>query len=284
MEKLKTFLKWRWIRVLQVWNRAPIRAQGGIWVLIPAVALFISFLTAIYGNLSRASIEYDIQRKFKAVRQYNDLLTLMIDAETGERGVLLTKRQEFLEPYQKAISEIPNTITNLNETIQAEPGEKPRQERIGNLAKIQDLINRQLASLKKSQDFVAAPKSDEELYQHLNGGKSLMDEIRGRIGEMQNEEERLFTERVEEINSIRNRDYIVIFISLGIGLLARLVSFYLFERGIVRRIHRLTENVCAINNEKSLRYPFSKKNDAIGLLEEEIAKIAEQKNLEIKSK
>ena len=111
-----------------------------------------------------------------------------------------------------------------------------------------------------------------------------MDEIRGHIGEMQNEEERLLTERIEEINSIRNRDYFVIFISLGIGLLARLVSFYLFERGIVRRIHRLTENVCAINKGESLRYPFSKKNDAIGLLEEEIAKIAEQKNLEIKSK
>ena len=77
MEKLKTFLKWRWIRALQIWNQTSIRAQGGIWVLIPAVALFISFLSAIYGNLSRASIEYDIQRKFKAVRQYSDLLTLL---------------------------------------------------------------------------------------------------------------------------------------------------------------------------------------------------------------
>ena len=110
MGRLKVFLKWRWIRALQIWNHTSIRAQGGIWVLIPAVALLISFLTAIYGNLSRDSIEYDIQRKFKAVRQYNDLLTLMINAETGERGYVLTKRQEFLEPYQKAVSEIPNTI------------------------------------------------------------------------------------------------------------------------------------------------------------------------------
>jgi CHASE3 domain sensor protein len=101
MGKLSTTVRWRWFRALRFWNHLPIRAQGGITVFIPVVAILVSFAFAIYGNLSRASREDDIQRKFTIVRQYSDLLTLMIDAETGERGFLLTRRAEYLEPYKK---------------------------------------------------------------------------------------------------------------------------------------------------------------------------------------
>lgn len=275
----QTFLKWRWIRALQIWNRAPIRAQGGILALIPIVAVIVSFVVAIYGNRTRAWIEYDIQRKFQMVRQYNDLMSLMVDAETGERGFLLTKRPEYLEPYQKAVEQIPSVIVSLKENIDLEPGENPRIARQIGLAKIQDLINRQLASLKISQDFTRNGKSDEELYAHLKNGKNLMDAIRAEISTMQTKEQELLTERIEEINYIRYRDYIFVFIALFVGLLMRLIAFYMFDRGIVRRIDRLTENVRLINRSEDLKVPPPKKDDAIGLLEQEIVKIAEQKDL-----
>ena len=279
MQSLKNFLKWRWIHALQIWNLAPIRAQGGILALIPIIAVLVSFIVALYGNRTRAWIEYDIQRKFKMVRQFNDLLTLMVDAETGERGFLLMRRAEYLEPYQKAVEQIPPTIASLRETIELEPGEKPRVERLERLAKIQDLINRQLASLKKSQEYARNNKSAEELYAHLQGGKNLMDEFRTEIGAMQNKEEELLAERIEEINFIRYRDYLFVFIALFVGLLMRFISFYLFDRGIVRRVNRLTESVKQINKGDVLKVSPPKKDDAIGLLEQEIVKMAEQRNL-----
>jgi CHASE3 domain sensor protein len=274
MGKLRTILKWRFVRALQIWNQLPIRAQGGITVLIPIVAVLVSFGFAIYGNRSRAARQDDIQRKFAAVRQYNDLLTLMIDAETGERGLLLTRRAEYLEPYQKAITEIPKTVGQLKETIENEPGEKPRVERLEGLAKIQYLINRQLASLKESQNYLGSDKSPEQLYAHLQNGKSLMDEIRAAIAAMQNKEAILLSDRIEEINSIRNRDYIVIFITLLIGVLVRIVSFYLFDRGIVRRVDRLTEYVGSIIKGKPANFVGSRKSDAVGGLEEKIVELA----------
>ncbi len=279
MQSLKTFLKWRWIRALKIWNLAPVRAQGGILALIPVIAVLVSFFVAIYGNRTRAWIEYDIQRKFKMVRQYNDLLTLMVDAETGERGFLLTKRAEYLEPYRKAVEQTPLTLASLKENIELEPGEKPRISRLEGLDKIQDLINRQFASLKESQEYVGSGKNAEQLYAHLQDGKSLMDAIRTELGTMQNKEEELLAERIEEINFIRYRDYLFVFIALFVGLLMRIVAFYLFDRGIVRRINRLTENVSQINKGLILQVPPVKKDDAIGLLEQEIVKIAKQKNL-----
>jgi CHASE3 domain sensor protein len=276
MGKLRTNLKWRRLRALRIWNRLPIRAQGGITVFIPIVAVLISFGFAIYGNLDRAARQESIQRKFSAVRQYGDLLTLMVNAETGERGFLLTGRAEFLEPYGTAVEEIPKTIEQLKATIEAEPGEKPRLERLEGLAVIQELVNRQIIQLKESQNFTRSEKSGDELYRHLQNGKTLMDEIRARIDAMQNTEETLLSERIEEINSIRNRDYIVIFVVLLIGVLVRIVSFYLFDRGIVQRVARLTEYVDGIIKREPTKFIRSKKTDAVGALEDKIVELADQ--------
>jgi len=276
MKKFRTILKWRFVRALRIWNRLPIRAQGGITVFIPIVAVLISFVFAIYGNLARAARQESIQRKFTAVRQYGDLLTLMVNAETGERGFILTGRTEFLEPYGTAVEEIPKTIAQLKETIEAEPGDKPRLERLEGLVVIQELINRQLVQLKESQNFTRTEESKDELYRHLQNGKSLMDQIRAKIGAMQNTEETLLTERIEEINRIRNRDYILIFIVLLIGVLVRIVSFYLFDRGIVRRVGRLTEYVDGIIKNEPINFIRSKKTDAVGALEKKIVELADQ--------
>ncbi len=274
MADLRTTIKWRWIRALQVWNRLPIRAQGGITVLIPLFAVLISFGFAIYGNLSRASRQEDIERKFKAVRQYSDLLTLMIDAETGERGFILTHRPEFLEPYKKATEEIPATIEQLKETIEAEPGEKPRQERIDGLAHIQGLINSQLVHLLKSQEFSLQTVGSQQLYEHLTAGKATMDEIRTSISAMQNQEATLLSERIEEINFIRIRDYVIILVTLLIGVLVRVVSFYLFDRGIVQRVHRMTAYVDSVIKGEPTKFIASKKTDALGSLEERVFELS----------
>lgn len=275
-EKLKTILKWRFVRALQIWNRLPIRAQGGVTVFIPIVAVMVSFAFAIYGNLNRAARQDDIQRKFTAVRQYGDLLTLLVDAETGERGFLLTGRNEYLEPYRRAVAEIPQTIEQLKATVENEPGDKPRTERLAGLATIQNSINLQLALLKESQTYAPGGKNADEISVHLGKGKFLMDEIRREIARMQNREATLLGDRIEEINSIRNRDYIVVFIVLLVGVLVRVISFYLFDRGIVRRIRRLTAYVDEIIKGEPTNYALSKKTDAIGDLEEKICELGER--------
>ncbi len=272
-------MKWRWVRFLTIWNRAPIRAQGGILSLIPIVAVVVSFIFAIHGNNQRGWIEYDIQRRFKLVRQYNDLMNLMINAETGERGFLLTNREEFLAPYNEAVKDIPPQIEALKQTIQEEPGDKQRQERFDSLAKVQNLIEQQLVSLTKSQQFRIDGERRAALFEHLQNGKNLMDAIRANLGEMQDRDAELLSERVEEINSIRKRDYILLFVVLFVGVLMRGISFYLFDRGIVRRVNRLTETVKQINGSETIKVPPPKKQDAIGLLEQEIVKIASRKDL-----
>src|SRR5688572_8507945 len=42
-----------------------------------------------------------------STRQLQTVLTLLQDAETGQRGLLLTNKSEYLEPYRNAVSELP---------------------------------------------------------------------------------------------------------------------------------------------------------------------------------
>ena len=59
-----------------------------------------------------------------------------------------------------------------------------------------------MADLAWQQQYVTAPNTvDTEVYYHLANGKQAMDEIRANLNAMQSEEDRLLTERVQEINA-----------------------------------------------------------------------------------
>jgi len=166
------------------------------------------------------------------VRVLNEVVTLMVNAETGMRGYLLTKRNEFLQPYATASQELPSAMSDLRALAEAEPDHDPRINKLHLLNQIQLLIYRQMADLTWQQQYVTAPNTfDTEVYNHLAGGKRTMDEIRAKLNAMQNEEGLLLTERVQQINAIRRRDYLAIILALVIGLGTRLIARYLFSKG-----------------------------------------------------
>ena len=218
--------------VTRLWCRIPLRVQVKILVILPLLAITISAVLALFGNHQRANIQADIQRHFQMVRDLNEVVTLMVNAETGMRGYLLTKRDEFLQPYATASQKLPSAMSDLRSLAEAEPSYDPRLDKLRLLNQIQLLIDRQMADLTWQQQHVTAANTfDTEIYYHLANGKRTMDEIRATLNAMQSEEQRLLTERVQELNAIRQRDYLAIILALFIGLGTRLIARYLFNKG-----------------------------------------------------
>lgn len=218
--------------VTRLWRRIPLHAQEKILAVFPLLAITLSAFLALFGNHQRAHIQADIQRHFQMVRDLNEVVTLMVNAETGMRGYLLTRRDEFLQPHATASQKLPSAMSDLRALVEAEPGDDPRLKKLRLLNQIQLLIDRQMADLIWQQQRVTAPNTfDTEVYSHLAYGKRTMDEIRGALNAMQNEEDRLLSQRIEEINAIRKRDYFAIFIALFIGLGTRLIARHLFGKG-----------------------------------------------------
>lgn len=263
--------------IVSPWRRVPLRIQGMITVGLPLLAIVISAALALLGNHQRARIEADVHRHFQMASGMSDVLTLMVNAETGMRGYLLTQREEFLHPYAAAAQNLSTAMLRLRALAEAEQEPSSHLKKLRWLAQLQSLIDLQMADLAKQQQYVSQPNTIKmEIYSHLIYGKRLMDKIRANLSVMQAEEERLLNERISEINTIRQRDYFAVFLILIVAVAARLIAWYLFKIDILRRIKHLVDNARSLRRGDRLPFLPSGKLDALGDLEREIALASEQ--------
>jgi CHASE3 domain sensor protein len=122
-----------------------------------------------------------------------DLLSEMKDAETGQRGFVITGDESYLEPYKAALGTIPATVADVRKLTADNPDQQRR------ITTIAPLIDTKLAELKgvielrRNQGFDAAAKIVQ-----TNVGKTHMDQIRALAGEADQEERDLLKKRSEE--------------------------------------------------------------------------------------
>ncbi len=104
----------------------------------------------------------------------NDVLSTYKDAETGQRGYLLTHDESYLTPYKSAVNLIPSQLADLD--AKARAGLLPQQD-VDQLRHLGDL---KLAELKKTIDLAQQPSGSIAALAvvRTNVGKEYMDNIR----------------------------------------------------------------------------------------------------------
>ena len=157
------------------------------------------------------------------------VVSAMKDAETGQRGYLITGEDRYLEPYDSALSAIKDQVQRLKQLIE----DDPRQQ-----ARIVPLEEQISAKLKELGRTVALRKKDPEAARQIvltDEGKSIMDAIRGQVREMEQEEGAALVLREQQ----SRRSYVVsvltmlfaLILSLGmVGVLFHLLRRHLWER------------------------------------------------------
>lgn len=108
-------------------------------------------------------------------RLITDLFAAVVEAETSQRGFLLTRRDEYLEPYRKALPRVDVSRLRLQELL-VQHGDAPLRTLNDRLFQ---LVGKRLAELE------AMLKLDQEAGRtaaldllHTNFGKDAMDELR----------------------------------------------------------------------------------------------------------
>ena len=264
-----------------LWQHLPLKGLGVLSAVLPMVAVAASAVLAFVGNQNRQRMETAVTRHFEMVERLGDLLTLMLNAETGLRGHLLTRRAEFLEPFAFAQRSLPDELESLRAFIEAEPGAGPRGQKRARLEQIRGTVGQEMTLLARLRDArsIEAPGTagSEGLSAQLIQSKALMDHLRDQLRGMKDEEKRLLGQRLEEIRQVRRRDYLSISLALLLGLATRAVVFWLFNRRVVRRIEQLTANVRALAANEPPPHAPSGHHDAIGELEQELANAQTQR-------
>jgi len=124
------------------------------------------------------------------IQELERLVSDLKDAETGQRGYLLTGEEKYLEPYQTALGLLESRLAGLKQLARDNPARQQRLAGIETLAlqKISEL--KQTIELRRSRGLPAALEVVTTDY-----GKKLMDQIRQRVADVQNDENRLLQER-----------------------------------------------------------------------------------------
>ena len=68
----------------------------------------------------------DVQHTYEVRRQARELILALVDAETGQRGFLLTQDQAYLDPYRAAVASMDATYRNLLAMLADNPAQKAR--------------------------------------------------------------------------------------------------------------------------------------------------------------
>ena len=157
----------------------PIKILAGVFLF---VALALAVLTAIlsFADWRAFGAARKISRERREVWSATvGLRAAVEDAETGQRGYLLTGDPRYLEAYLNALREVNQNMDRLTAAVDPVPSER---ERVGIL---RELVVRKMAELNETTVLRRAGNAEAALAIVTTGrGKELMDRIRAACQEI----------------------------------------------------------------------------------------------------
>jgi CHASE3 domain sensor protein len=159
--------------------------------LLVTAALAALMLAAVFwlGARNRSDAEW-VAHSLAVRGQLTQVLNQVQSAETGQRGYLLTGRDVYLGPYNRALELLPQGLDQLAELVSDNPRQHPP------LAELRQLVRDKLDELNSTIVQRQAGHADAALaIVNNDNGFRLMQKIRQSITSMQAEEDRLLAER-----------------------------------------------------------------------------------------
>jgi PAS domain S-box-containing protein len=153
------------------------------WYLAGALLILgvVSFLSYQDWSAFQSSAP-QVQHSRALLQQIEQVSTSIRDAETGQRGFVLTGNPEYLEVYNQAANGLPSQLNGLRASVANEPDLRTRVATLSGLIdeKLDEL--KQTVVLRQNEGFKAALSMVE-----TNQGKHAMDDIRKIGTDLQNE-------------------------------------------------------------------------------------------------
>jgi len=160
--------------------------------LILAV-LIINALVSYGATRRLIDHEQQVTHTSKVLAELESVMSTMKDAETGERGYLITGETPFLEPYQEAIGQINGRLERLRQLT----ADDPNQQAL--IPALERRIADRLDNLKRQIERKKSGASEGVRQVVLSGvGRRQMDDIRRHIAGMQSLENDLLKRQSDE--------------------------------------------------------------------------------------
>ncbi|MDZ8053620.1 MAG: response regulator [Aulosira sp. ZfuVER01] len=191
-----------------------------------------------------------------------DLTSRLQQAETGQRGYIITGEKPYLEPYQTAIQSLEQPIKQLRTLTTDDSHQQRRLDMLEPLITERVNVMQSVIDVRQSQGFEAAQKVVLQ-----NQGKRLMERIRNLIEEMKTQERQLLNQRSSKAQAAAGETLATITYGIPISFILIALIGYVLSRNIskpLREISRVSEKIA--DGDLSANLPHTERQDEVGIL------------------
>lgn len=229
--------------------------------VILLIQLLVSGLT--YSNIFRLSAnDKMVIHTEEVMHNLDNLFSDLKDAETGQRGYIITGVNSYLNPYNTALNNISLHVAALRQLTADNPGQQTQ------LDKLEPLITTKLAVLKETIDLRTNIGFDAaKAVVMTDTGKQTMDAIRVIVEEMLLTEENLLTERNAASEATTRTTSLAIIVGGITAALLIIIAAIVLTGNIVKPIGLITRVAEQIGGgDLEVNLPEEQRCDEVGIL------------------
>jgi len=163
----------------------------------------------------------------KVLEQLATVSSALKDAETGQRGYLLTGKERYLEPYVVAVAKVKPEIQALRKLTTDNLNQQRQVDTLDSLTQVKLTELSQTINLRRNQGFEAAQQivlTDQ--------GRQIMDKIHTVIQEMEQQERNQREQSLQEVQRAEQKDTLI----STSGIVFSCMLFYFVYRSIKREL------------------------------------------------
>jgi CheY-like chemotaxis protein/CHASE3 domain sensor protein len=174
-------------------SKIPLPAKSLAGFLLAVVAVIIVALLGYQSLQSTVSSSQSLAKTVEVLAELDGLLSTLKDAETGQRGYLLTGEDSYLEPYTDAKAAMAGEFRAMRGLLRDRPDQTRRLDMLENQAGVK------MAELESTVTAQQAGQHEKSLaIVRTDRGKIYMDRIRATVTEMTDAERQLVAQRGRE--------------------------------------------------------------------------------------
>ena len=202
-----------------------------LWGLVAATTILVFAGWESYRNTTRL-VEAAEARKssYELVQVLDEVEARLVDAETGQRGYLLTGDEAYLQPYHSAIKNLDQVMARLKDFTSNNPKQQEQIQSMGVLIENKFGELQRTIDLRRREEIAAA---NQVVLQ--GSGKRWMDQIRSVITDMKNDGYEVRRIRTQQMNEMAGATERTIIIGYFFSLSLLVFVFVLLDRELRER-------------------------------------------------
>ncbi|HLG85464.1 MAG TPA: CHASE3 domain-containing protein [Bradyrhizobium sp.] len=241
-----------------------LRMSVKLSAVFTAICLVIGISTiSIYGSLGTINTADKMTvHTYQVLEQLNELVTGMVNSETGVRGYLISGDTGFLAPLEGGQKQYQSAVSQVASLTSDNPAQQKRIELVKQHASdwFNNIAQREIALMK---DPATQAKARE--LEASGAGKKAMDGLRGVVKEMDNEERSLLSVRAAASEAAASQANMAMWAGGAVTLVLSILGALGLTFAVTRPIQNITREMSVLaTGDTSVAITGIERRDEIG--------------------